>query len=982
MRMLTIAASLAALVPAQDPTSQSATKAAYEKFRAEAGGDWIVQWHAATDTPSAIYGTGLPIAGWRNSLERARVEANQLLTQRSEMLGLGTSEFREGIGARMGRSWSFTFDQFFRGVPVIDGRADVRVNMSGVVAMFGSRAWPIPANFDITPGIAEEVAIAAAWQALDVLPTGVPQPAPVGRPRLVIWGDTNATEAAPVFLCWEVAISNVDAQGNGPIGRYRIDAKTGAVRHWQNDKHECGLIGCTYSTHAARTAASAPPIPTTVTLMSWTRTGNDALSALVNVPLPGVVLSVPGVGNVTTDLNGEFTIDIAAPVNITVGTLDGRHHNPISGANAPSALVTVNPGVPTTIQLLTAAATTNEAAHPTTSYWVDRTNEFCRSILGNSSQLATASNIGVTVNIASTCNAYYTGNTINFYSAGGGCSNTAFSTVVAHEWGHGIDDRYGGIFNSNAEGLSEGWGDIIGLYLVDSPVLGSGFQTAGVGIRDGNNSNDYPYSTGSPHGAGQVWMGFAWKLRERLRLAYGTPTAIAISNDIVISSIVANATTRVDAVREVFIADDNDGNLLNGTPNYAQLEWAALDKAIPYPAIVLGTITHTALASTNLRLTPRRVDATVVPNSGSYTQVRLHFNAGSGNVVRNMHPNGAVNGYTAMLPGVPVGNVSYHIEAVHSTGPTTRFPASGEIAYSVDGATSSFFLQNFDSGSAGWSSTQVLAQNDWQVADPAGKSGTSGGVAWADPQNAASAPNCYGNDLGNTIAGQTWNGSYMPNVENYLLSPIIDCTGKFGVKLRFKRWLTVQGSASDQATISVNGAQVWINPTTNLVDTAWTSVEYALPTADNNPVVQLQWRLKSNGSTNLGGWNIDDVELVESLPIVAGCDYTMLPEQAAQGASMTLTILTPSSARPFVLAIGDAPGPTTVPDVPTMQVGGAIALLHGATDAGGSFVVGFNAPMVPSAIGSFFYTQVLTLDAALTNFVLSNAHVNMFTQTP
>jgi len=57
-------------------------------------------------------------------------------------------------------------------------------------------------------------------------------------------------------------------------------------------------------------------------------------------------------------------------------------------------------------------------------------------------------------------------------------------TTYAHEWGHGLDDRYGGI--SQINGLSEGWGDILGLYLADSPILGSGFQTAGVALRRGH----------------------------------------------------------------------------------------------------------------------------------------------------------------------------------------------------------------------------------------------------------------------------------------------------------------------------------------------------------------------------------------------------------------------------------------------------------------------------------------------------------------
>ena len=152
--------------------------------------------------------------------------------------------------------------------------------------------------------------------------------------------------------------------------------------HYRSDKHECGFVGCATNHTGAGYTKILPsnepnllPISTTVTVMGWTRTGLDAQSALVNVPLPGLVLNVPGVGTVTTDNNGEFTIDIAAVTNITVGTLDGRHHNPLVGANAPSGVFPITPGVNSTIQLLTAAATTNEGAHTTTSYWVDVTNE-------------------------------------------------------------------------------------------------------------------------------------------------------------------------------------------------------------------------------------------------------------------------------------------------------------------------------------------------------------------------------------------------------------------------------------------------------------------------------------------------------------------------------------------------------------------------------------------------------------------------------
>ena len=77
----------------------------------------------------------------------------------------------------------------------------------------------------------------------------------------------------------------------------------------------------------------------------------------------------------------------------------------------------------------------------------------------------------------------------------------------------------------------------------------------------------------------------------------------------------------------------------------------------------------------------------------------------------------------------------------------------------------------------------------------------------------------WGNDLG--MSG--WNGAYANNINNWLRSPIIDCSGQTGVHLSFQRWLTVEDGIYDQARIKVNGTQVWVNPggTGDLIDTSW-----------------------------------------------------------------------------------------------------------------------------------------------------------------
>ena len=565
-----------------------ATNLAWQQFVQQAGGRWMSQWNRATNTPSAIWGTGLPLADWRgNTQEEARRQALRLLQERSDLLGLGQSEFRETIAARIGSNWSFVYDQFFAGIPVLDGRADVRVHRTGKVSMFGSVAFAIPAGFSTVPQLDELSATFLAWQALGLEPPTVRQPNDKRLARLVILGDANAAKSSPVELAWEIPVSAVDQEGKGPVGRYLIDAQRGRVLRYENDKHECALAGCRAPHRGFTAPGDGPTQPeaalpvVTGTVLGWTRLGTGATSALANIPLAGVQINVPGAGVVVTDSNGNFTANVNVVTNVTA-TLDGIHSQLIAGGLAPSVNATLTPGVPATIQFLTNAASQEDAAHTSTYHWTYAVNEFLRGILGNSPELAAADNVLPTVNIASTCNAYYTGNTINFYATGGSCNNTAFSSVVAHEWGHGIDDRYGGISQTN--GLSEGWGDICSIYLLDFPTVGENFFTNGGFIRTGTNNRQYPTGSGV-HAQGESWMGFAWKLREGLAVSLGNRAqAIAITNDIVLGTLPADATNQRDAVREVFLADDNDADLTNGTPNSVQLLAACALHNLPDPS--------------------------------------------------------------------------------------------------------------------------------------------------------------------------------------------------------------------------------------------------------------------------------------------------------------------------------------------------------------------------------------------------------------
>lgn len=158
------------------------------------------------------------------------------------------------------------------------------------------------------------------------------------------------------------------------------------------------------------------------------------------------------------------------------------------------------------------------------------------------------------------------------------------------------------------------------------------------------------------------------------------------------------------------------------------------------------------------------------------------------------------------------------------------------------------FFDDMESGTNGWTHYEVAAQDDWMLGSP--------GPNASDPGAAYSGSNLWGNDL----APDGWNGDYYSNVHNYLRSPTVDCTGYGGTYLRYMRWLTVEEGAYDQATIYVNGTQVWQNQASgNHIDTGW--VEHVIDIsaiADGNSSVTVEFHMESDANIEFGGWNIDD----------------------------------------------------------------------------------------------------------------------------
>jgi hypothetical protein len=212
------------------------------------------------------------------------------------------------------------------------------------------------------------------------------------------------------------------------------------------------------------------------------------------------------------------------------------------------------------------------------------------------------------VNLPQTCNAYFhpVERSINFFRAGSGCRNSAEASIIAHEYGHFVDHTFGGITDG---GLSEGWGDVLACLSLGAPVVGGDLLPGDI-LRTCDNAYQFPPSGhDGPHALGQAWSGFVWHAREALIAELGLAEADALIRGLVLPSLVSNAADIPAAVREVFLRDDDDGDLGNLTPHWSALRSAAerhglgfvLDGDLDRPGPVTD-LTATAVGPTTVRL--------------------------------------------------------------------------------------------------------------------------------------------------------------------------------------------------------------------------------------------------------------------------------------------------------------------------------------------------------------------------------------------
>ncbi len=307
---------------------------------------------------------------------------------------------------------------------------------------------------------------------------------------------------------------------------------------------------------------------------------HNPFDTLTTVGLPYVNLIVNGI-QLVTDSTGLWTLPFANYPLIIQTTFDGKYFSILRQDNLSNSALrkTILSGSTDVLWDGSNSDPSERDAFYSASYGHiadKRIDEKLKNI---------DSHMDINVNIGSTCNAFYNDadTSLNFFSAGTDCSNTAqVADVVFHEYGHRVTNaRYQQASGQDIDiidgSLGEGFADLNSAFIRDDPRIGIGFFGNNTKtLRNCQNKKKFPTDISQDaHVSGEIISGAFWNLREKIGLfpaehlfhfmEYQMPDGIGTTDSASLEDAFAST------LSATILTDDDDNNLTNGTPHLNEI---------------------------------------------------------------------------------------------------------------------------------------------------------------------------------------------------------------------------------------------------------------------------------------------------------------------------------------------------------------------------------------------------------------------------
>lgn len=611
-------------------------------------------------------------------------------------------------------------------------------------------------------------------------------------PQVVIYAGDPEHPVAPILAV--VFELDVGQTGDANYARWRVvaDAATGKAIATENLIKNVDVSG-NISAQVTQGFKSAECNP-------------EALAAL---PFARATI---GATVVYADANGNFTVPNPGTAAVTVtGSLQGRYFNVFNpSALAPTVAGSFTPPGPANIVFNSANTDELRRAEANAYYFANTSRTFVLTANPSYPTISAQTNFRVNTAVSGTCNAFYDGNSINFYSAGGGCANTAFSDVVAHEYGHHVVNVAG----SGQGQYGEGTGDCMGVIINDQPVLGFGFQNnCAAGIRTAANTLQYP-QTGAIHAAGQLMSGCVWSLRNELVVTEPSNYRTILGR-LMINAVQLHTGTEItpQIYTDYLTLDDNDGNLGNGTPHFCEINRAFASHSMA----TLSTIGFTFPSGQPTIVSPAGV-ASSVKVSGLCASVtpgtaRVFIDKeNDGTYVQSSMTDTGAGVYTFSFPPSTCGSTIRYYFSIGTSGGTVVNPAGAPTSYytTVSGyGLTTVFSDSFQTNQ-GWAVTNAAATTSgfWERAIPS-VANTYGAAPTVDADGSGQ---CY---ITQNAAGASIGEFDIDGGTVTLTSPAMNASGGSAF-ISYSRWFSNNlGAGPDDDTFTVqvsgNNGTTWQN---------------------------------------------------------------------------------------------------------------------------------------------------------------------------
>ena len=526
----------------------------------EAHPKWRAIMSEATGLPHRAFGPAVPFSG-NNLAEKAQNWFDSSL----DSFGIASQGIAWDMHTGTGRhEWAFA-EQTFNGIPVEGGRLTTKW-LNGELVLWGAD-WHRDIAMPEGEMLSELAQQEAATQGVNFDEWGVVES---GGLRLVPTADNQGG------LEWRLIRNWMVPGRDGAIPRrYQtwVDVHSGEIVMRVNEvKHIDGKWSMPATENkpervVRRMGIDRPSMLVISGIMQSEIHDMYPFQLPVEETMPHLALSF-GASTVYTDADGGFISTATGPQEIDVN-LEGAWSSVYTAGVMPSTSVNFADGY-NTIGLNNLGNLKERSAYRSVSRIHDHMKEYLPGFDGLDFPLTT------NIDVEGECNAFYDGVSINFYDLAGGCNATSLiADVVWHEYGHGINGYFynslGANFNNGA--MNEGYADLWAMSLGDIAEIGKGFYTDNEdGIRQYDQEPKvYPEDlVGEVHADGEIICGAWYDTHLLLGGDWDATMALFVDAYPGLQATAQNGNEGqafTDVLIDVLQADDDDGDLSNGTPN-------------------------------------------------------------------------------------------------------------------------------------------------------------------------------------------------------------------------------------------------------------------------------------------------------------------------------------------------------------------------------------------------------------------------------